>query len=304
MMQLSNTTPIIFGASGLLGGALFCHFKKQYPGTIGTYASRPDSQLYEYKFNNTDLGSLPLQPSTRYYAIICSSLTNIGFINANPVETAQVNVDGTIRLIKQLTERAIPILFVSSDNVFTGNTGGYTDDSEAPPVSEYGRQKRAVEQALMALTQGQACIVRLAKIIGDLPNDGTILNDIIRQLFSEEPVKAASDLIFNPTYIGDIVTAIEWLIQKGHSGTFHFCNPEAVSRYELAQRLAERFAISPNKIIEIKFRELDPTGKRPLNTTMLNSHCFQDFSFTTIHSCIEQLHESIAKEKVETDSKY
>lgn len=297
-------TPIIFGASGLLGGALFSYFKKQYPGTIGTYASRPDSQLYEYKFNNTDLGSLPLQPSTRYYAIICSSLTNIGYINANPVETAQVNVDGTIRLIKQLSERAIPILFVSSDNVFTGNTGGYTDDSEAPPVSEYGRQKRAVEQALLALTQGQASILRLAKIIGDSLSDGTILHDIIRQLTADGPVKAASDLIFNPTYIGDIVTAIEWLIQTGHSGTFNFCNPEIISRYELTLRLADRFAISRDKIIEIKFRELDPSGKRPLNTTMQNSHCFQNFSFTSIHSCIEQLHESMANAKVDPNNKY
>lgn len=288
MATTPSITPIIFGASGLLGGALFRHFKPRVPGTIGTYATTPDPQLTEYKFNHTDLASLPLDPATRYYAIICSSLTNIGYINANPVETAHINVDGTIQLIKQLTERSIPILFVSSDNVFTGSTGGYADNSDAPPVSEYGRQKRAVEQALMVMTQGQAAIIRLAKIIGNSATDGTILNDIIRQLNAEGPVKAASDLIFNPTYIDDIVKAIDWLMQSGHTGTVNFCNPEVVSRYELALLLADQFSVRRDKITEIKFRELDPSGKRPLNTTMQNSACFHDFVFTTVRTCIAQ----------------
>ena len=288
MAKTPSITPIIFGASGLLGSALFRRFKQLYPGTIGTYANHPNPELVEYKFNQTDLASLPLEPATRYYAIICSSLTNIGFINANPVETAQINVDGTIELIRQLTERAIPILFVSSDNVFTGNSGGYSDDSDAPAVSEYGRQKRAVEQVLMTLTQGQAAIIRLAKIIGDSPTDGTILNDIIRQLKADSPVKAASDLIFNPTFVGDIVAAIATLLSTGTMGTFNFCNPEIVSRYQLTVRLADRFAVSHDKITEIKFSDLDPSGKRPLNTTMLNSACFAAFTFTSIADCIEQ----------------
>lgn len=279
-------TPIIFGASGLLGGALFRHFKQQYPGTIGTYANHPSATLCEYKLNQSDLSNLPLCHSTSYCAIICSSLTNISFINAHPLDTAIINVTGSIRLITQLSTLKIPILFVSSDNVFAGTTGGYTDQSETTPVSEYGRQKLMVERALMEITAGQATIVRLSKIIGNSITDGTILNDIIRQLQSGDLVKAASDLRFNPTFIDDIVRAVDELVQSRSRGTFNFCNPQAVSRYELALLLADIFKTPRHQIAEIKFSELDPSGKRPLNTTMINSAYFQHFTFTSLEQCL------------------
>lgn len=287
-MQRDEFTPIIFGASGLLGTALYNYFSPLDPQTIGTYARESRRGLLPFQLNKTPLSALPLQSNRHYHAIICAAITNINYINTHPDETALVNVQGTLKLIAQLTERGIPITFISSDNVFRGDVGGYSDCSVPQPVSVYGQQKRTVEQALMQQTDGQCSIIRLSKIIGVAGRDNSILNDITRQLLGKAPVKAAADLIFNPTALADIVQAVGLIMRHQYTGYLNFCNPEAVSRYQLALRLADALAISADHIIKINFRELAPSGQRPLNTSMYHSACFADFAFTHIDNCIRQ----------------
>ncbi|ALU44772.1 sugar nucleotide-binding protein [Pseudoalteromonas rubra] len=286
MAEDQQLTPIIFGASGLLGSHLYRHFVSTRPNSIGTYGHNPQPGMQQFQLQEHTLSDLTLDTSCQYIAIICASLTNIGAINAEPEKAAQVNVEATLALIKALHQQQIPIIFVSSDNVFTGDTGGYTDDSLAPAVSEYGKQKRCVENALMSLTEGQACILRLAKIIGSPGADGTILNDIAGQINAGVPVKAATDLIFNPTDIKDIVRAVDMLVALNAKGLFNFCNPQSFSRYDLAQMMASALR-SDTPLQAIRFSDLDPSGKRPLNTTMINSARFSEFNFTSVQTCIE-----------------
>lgn len=280
-------TPIIFGASGLLGSSLYKHFLSSNLAPIGTYRQSKKNDLVYFDLAQSQLKDLYLKPNINYYAIICASLTNISYINENPEQTARVNVDATLDLIHSLHNLSIPILFISSDNIFSGKDGNYSDQCIADPISEYGKQKNRVEQALNELTQGQCIILRLAKIIGDNVNDGSILNDIASQLQSSKEVKAASDLIFNPTALSDIIRAIELLINKEAHGTFNFCNPELFSRLDLTNILAKQLEINQSKIQPILFSEIDKSGKRPLNTSMINSSIFNDFTFMNLHECIQ-----------------
>ncbi|MDK1285609.1 sugar nucleotide-binding protein [Pseudoalteromonas umbrosa] len=288
MEKTQQLTPIIFGASGLLGGHLFEHFYTKDKHTIGTYSSNEKAQLTKFDLVEDHLDILKLQTSHKYVAIICASLTNIGYINSNPDESFAINVSATENLIRSLYDKQIPIIFISSDNVFPGRTGGYADNNQEAPVSEYGVQKRELESRLMDITHGNSCILRLAKIIGEAGQDGTILNDIVKQLKSGNEVKAASDLIFNPTAISDIVSAVEKLISERRKGTYNFCNPQIFSRLDLTNMLASSLDIGNSHITDIKFSELDNSGKRPLNTTMINSTIFDDFKFTDVETCIQK----------------
>ncbi|KZN70572.1 sugar nucleotide-binding protein [Pseudoalteromonas luteoviolacea] len=288
MEKAQQLTPIIFGASGLLGGHLYQHFCTQNPNTVGTYGKHPTAGLQYFDLESSSLTDLQLDGNQKYTAIICASLTNIAQINAEPEQTAGINVHATCRLITSLHSRQIPILFISTDNVFPGTRGNYYDDNNEAAVSEYGIQKRKTESQLMSITGGAACVLRLAKIIGNSPGDGTLLNDIANQLHSGEVVRAASDLIFNPTAIEDIVSAIDYLIQHGTQGIYNFCNPESYSRLDLTRLMAKALDKGASKIEPILFSEIDPSGKRPLNTSMVNSELFAGFSFKSIHTCIEE----------------
>ncbi|TMO44825.1 dTDP-4-dehydrorhamnose reductase [Pseudoalteromonas sp. S4389] len=286
MEKTQRLTPIIFGASGLLGRHLFNYFSTQDPDTIGTYNNSPSADLQHFNLIESPFEQLQLNSGNNYIAIICASLTNISYINANPELAAITNITGTTKLIHELNQRNIPIIFISSDNVFSGEYGNYFDYSPMEPVSEYGKQKKTIELELQKATSGTSCILRLAKIIGNNHNDGTILNDIVSQLQSNQSVKAAKDLIFNPTAIDDIVIAIEMLITTKAQGIFNFCNPERFNRFELACLLAKKLNINPKIIQPILFSDIDKSGKRPLNTSMNNSTIFDGFAFQSVESCI------------------
>ncbi|WP_394191926.1 SDR family oxidoreductase [Pseudoalteromonas atlantica] len=288
MEKAQQLTPIIFGASGLLGGHLYQHFCTQNPNTIGTYGKHQSAGLQHYDLESSSLDDLQLDGSQDYTAIICASLTNIAQINAEPEQTADVNVHASNRLMTSLHRHQIPILFISTDNVFSGTHGNYYDDNNEAAVSEYGIQKRKNESHLMSITNGAACVLRLTKIIGNSSDDSTLLNDIAKQLHSGEVVRAASDLIFNPTAIEDIVHAVDYLIQHRTQGIYNFCNPDSYSRLELTRLMAKALGKGAGKIEPILFSELDLSGKRPLNTSMVNSELFADFSFKSIHTCIEE----------------
>ena len=286
MAKNSAMTPIIFGASGLLGGYLYDHFTRKDYRTIGTFSANARSGLCHFDFRCSRVDSLPLKSETRYIAILCSAIGNISYINQHPADARAVNVEGTQRVIAELSALKIPVLFISSDNVFSGEQGGYTDRAQAEPVSEYGKQKKEIEDYLQSSYPEQSTTLRIAKIIGNHQADGTILNDIVQQLQSGSIVKAASDLVFNPTAVKDIIRAIEVLLRSEAVGTFNFCNPEPISRLTLTEKVAQALMIPANTIQAIQYADIDPSGKRPLNTTMVNSSCFQAFSFTSLQRSI------------------
>jgi len=285
MEKVEALSPIVFGASGLLGGYLFRTIKRRYPGVIGTYHNNKSVGLRAFDFKSSELSQLNLRRGERYYAIVCSAITSISQINEDPAAAALVNVVGTLRLIEQLKNYGIPVLFISSDNVFSGKQGGYLDGSVAEPVSEYGRQKREVERVLLDYDDG-ACVLRLAKIMGDKPNDATILNDIAGQLLSGQLVRAARDLIFNPTAVEDIAQAVLEVLRRRITGVRNLCNPQHYSRLVLTYAVAEALGLDDERIQPVSFSDIDPSGKRPLNTTMINSDCFRDFAFKDVDACI------------------
>lgn len=281
-------TPIIIGASGLVGGYLFEHFKKQDSATIGTFGQCAKADMVQFSLHTSRMSDLPLQADKSYVAIICAAVTNIKYINDNPDEAEAINVTATVKLMQEFHNAGIPVIYVSSDNVFRGDTGVYRDNSPRHPVSEYGVQKAKAEDQLLALTQGNCTIIRLAKVVGNATDSTSILFDIYKQLNSGDLVRAATDLIFNPTYIGDTVAMFESLLKQQQIGVFNFCNTEVYNRYDLSVLVANALQMPKPNLKAISFLEIDSSGKRPLNTTMINSSIFEDFQFTTIAGCIER----------------
>ena len=281
-------TPLIIGASGLIGSYLFQNFKQIDKATIGTYRRESKPEMVQFDLRCSGLADLPIRPGNDHIAIICAAETNIAYINDNPASSHSTNVKATGKLMREFHQAGIPIIYVSSDNVFRGDTGSYLDTSERLPVSEYGVQKAHAEDLLLEITSGDCAIVRLAKVVGNAKDSTSILYDIYRQLNSGNRVRAATDLIFNPTYIADTVKMFAGLLEHQQKGVFNFCNPEVYSRYDLTILVAEQLAMKQPNVDAISFLEIDASGKRPLNTTMVNSKIFADFKFTTIKQCIEK----------------
>ena len=77
-------------------------------------------------------------------------------------------VDGTLALMRFLAGQGTHAVFLSSSQVFDGETQAPDEQSPTAPKNTYGRQKLAVEQAI-AREGLPVAVLRVAKVLADRP---------------------------------------------------------------------------------------------------------------------------------------
>ncbi len=270
---------IIIGGSGFVGRHLFAKYRETFPDTIGTRFSGTGSGLKPFDLRHPDLQTLPLSGNDPRAVLIASAKPNVGYCTQNPQESHAVNVQGTLELIRQTVQLGLQPIFLSSDYVFDGRTGAYEDDAPTDPGTEYGRQKQAVEKEIPRLTDNYL-ILRLSKIYGTVKGDGTLIDEIASALLAGKEVRAATDQIFSPTHVDDLVNAIVAIQDQGLTGTLNVCAPTAYSRYDVAVAVAVALGLPASRVTPVSLHALPSMADRPLNTSMKNSRLTAEISPT------------------------
>lgn len=257
----------IIGASGFVGRHLFEVCRRTYPDCIGTSFSNSRPGLVPFDIRRPDLRPLRLVENGFKAVLIASAKPNIGYCEQNPAESHAINVSGMLELIRQVIDLGLQPIFLSSDYVFDGKTGGYADDAQTNPSTVYGKQKQAVEQELPRLTDNHL-VIRLSKIYGERKGDNTLLDELASTLLSGKEFRAATNQTFSPTYVDDLVRCILAVQANGLRGTINICNPQPWNRYAVAMAVAEALGITSPKVAAISLHDLPGMGNRPLNTSM------------------------------------
>ena len=204
--------------------------------------------------------------------------------------TDRINVEGTLQVIRQLNEMDILPIFLSSDYVFNGEVGGFSDFDATCPNTEYGRQKAIVEKE-MQIAGKPYIIARLSKVFGLVKNDKTLLDEIAGRLIEGRKFFAAHDQVFSPICVDDMVRAILEIQRHGMRGVINVCSPEVWTRYDLARAIMEALGCQQNLVEKISLDDLDSPTRRPKKTDMVCDRLRIElqFPFTTMAMCLEKL---------------
>ena len=111
--------------------------------------------------------------------------------------------------------------------------------SSTNPTTEYGRQKEIVEKEIPKVTDNYQ-IIRLSKTYGLNKGDGTLLDEIAKNLLSKKKMNLAKDQFFSPTYIKDVVQIIKNIQKQSTSKIVNVAAPIRISRYEVARQLGKQ----------------------------------------------------------------
>jgi dTDP-4-dehydrorhamnose reductase len=218
-----------------------------------------------------DLG-LPFgdwQPPPGIRAVcLCAAVARIADCARDPEGSARVNVAGTLALADCLLGRGIEVLFLSSDKVFDGSRPLVSADAPTCPVSQYGRQKAAVEAALRErMREGAAvAILRLAKVVA--PRMA-----LVRQwhagLAAGRSVRAFYDMMLAPVPVMTVAAAIGQLLAEPARGIFQLSGPRDVAYSDVALRLAGRIGAGPHLVEEVSADSAGlPPGSTARHTTL------------------------------------
>ena len=258
----------IIGANGFIGSHLISKYRSKYPDCIGTSFSNDVKNLLKFDLRNPNIKPLDLERTGHKAVIITSYKPNILYCENEPRKAHEVNVEGMLQLIKNLSQTSLKIIFLSSDYVFDGTQGKYRDDHPRAPNTTYGKLKKIIEDEIKSLTDN-FLVLRLSKMYSLTKGDKTILDEVANLLDQKKEVLAASDQYFNPTFIDDLVKAIIDIQEKDLKGYINVCAPEIWSRFEMHIQLAQIMEKNINLIKKINLYDIPFMKGRPLNTSMV-----------------------------------
>ncbi len=268
----------VFGASGYIGSHLIKKYRSQYPDCIGTTFLSKNKDLTPFDIRNPNLNFLNLEKTGHKAAVIASAKPKISYCEKETSKAYEVNVAGTIQLIKNLSKTSLKIIFLSSDYVFNGNSGKYIDEDETNPLTAYGRHKKTIEDEIKKITNN-FLVLRLSKIYGLKKGDKTILDEAANLLKKGKNVLAADNQYFCPTLIDDLINIIVKIQAKDLKGYLNLCAPETWSRYDMVSLLAQLINQDISLVKKIKLYDLAEMKGRPLNTSMICKRLNQEVEY-------------------------
>ena len=188
-----------------------------------------------------------------------------------------VNVTGVRNLARACAERDIFLVHISTDYVFDGARGDYTEEDEPNPVNFYGRSKLEGEWAVLE-SGCRYLIARTAVLYGTGKNIAeNFATWVIRALHSGETIRVVDDQIGNPTLADDLAAAVHRLLDQQAAGLYHVAGSEPISRYDFARAVAQIFGLDRGEIVRIKTKDFPQRAKRPLNVSLNVSRVHREF---------------------------
>ena len=280
------TMILILGASSFIGRHLFEAYGPAR--AIGTYCRRPVADGRHFDATQMRVADVVPRDAAVSHAVICFAEPRIDACKADRQRSDELNVRAAIAVIDGLLERGITPVFLSSEYVFDGTRGGYTEEDPPHPTTVYGGQKLEVERHLARRTT-DAVILRLAKVLSTDPEDETILSGWFQQLRNGETITAAADQIFSPVEVRDVVSAVEAVIRLRLRGVFHVATPEAWSRLRLLRLLMECLGVegrvTPCRLEDLRFLDHRP---RDLSLNPAKLRGATGLVFTDVRRCCEE----------------
>lgn len=198
-----------------------------------------------------------------------ASLTRGDDCAKNPEMAFLINVEGTRNIVEACKEFDIPLLFVSTNEVFDGEKKYfYTEKDKPNPITVAGKTKLEAEN-IISKNLEKYFIVRTSWLYSKWSRN--FLHVIFNKAKGSEKLEIVEDEISSPTNSIDLALAIKKLIASSKYGLYHLVNEGMSSRLQLAKKAFEFCNMSGVNITPIKLIDFDRPSKPPLFTPLKNT---------------------------------
>ncbi|MEE2876611.1 MAG: NAD(P)-dependent oxidoreductase [Candidatus Neomarinimicrobiota bacterium] len=193
-------------------------------------------------------------------------MTDVDGCETNRQNAWNANVTGTENIVHALRGSYAKIVFVSSDYVFDGSCGPYSEEDNPAPINYYGKTKLAAENSIRGGPQPWV-ILRTNVLYGNsLRSSASFVKWVVDSLTMDKNITVVDDQRNNPTWTAALAEAIKLSIIMDIQEILNYGGAEFMSRFEFAKRIAKVFELNASMIIPIKTSDLNQPASRPLNS--------------------------------------
>ena len=259
---------LITGTSGLLGSKIAEQARKHYE-VIPTYGTKPVFRN-SVKMNITDERNV-LRVFSKFrpdIVVHTAADTDVDKCEVEKEHAWKINAEGTKNIAKICSRMKAKIVYVSTDYVFDGNKGVYTEKEEANPVNYYGLTKLEGEKHVLEICEDHL-IVRTSVLYGWHPWKRNFVKWVIRSLTEKRRVNIVNDHYNSPTLAYNLAEAVLEIVKKDLKGLYHTAGSERINRFGFALKIAETFDLDSSLIRPITMSELKMwVAKRPRDSSL------------------------------------
>lgn len=223
---------LLTGGAGRLGSTL--------RRILGDQASAPSSA--ELDITDRALVEAALEAYRPDAVVNCAAYTDVAKAEAEPDAVFRLNVLGVYELYRACRRNDVRLVQISTDHVFDGERGMYTEDDVPNPIGVYAMTKYLAEQTVLL---GPA-------------------NAALRTSFMKDFTLPAAftDKYFSGDLVDVIAADLALAITAGVAGLWHVAGPR-VSIYDVARKLKPdvgRMRLADNPVNRTGLRYLKDTS--------------------------------------------
>jgi dTDP-4-dehydrorhamnose reductase len=271
MNGLVKNRIIITGANGMLGQRAVEYYSSKENIELLASSVEDKSVIDSADYISCDIKSRDKIKKVIYdycpdFIIHTAAFTNVDLSEKMREDAWKINVKGVEYIAEAARAIDAQIIHISTDYIFDGKNGPYHENDLPNPIGYYGRTKLASENALK-ISGTLFTILRTNVLYGFARNSRPdFVRWVINSLTKKERIRIVKDQINNPTFIDDLVQAINKIIEFKKTGIYNIGGKEFLSRLEFTNRIADYFKLDRNLITPITTEELNQPARRPLKS--------------------------------------
>jgi dTDP-4-dehydrorhamnose reductase len=267
---------LITGFNGFVAGSVIAHAKGKWEihgiDLAGSPANDPD--IFYHTLDLLDEAKLTdlfrkIAPDAVIHA---AAMANIDVCQNNQEKAEKVNIGITKVIAGLCRETGAKIIFCSTDTVFDGKKGNYTEADLPNAVNFYAETKIKAEQIVLSASDKNV-VTRLSLVMG-LPVMGqgnSFLADTIEKLKKGLQVPFPANEIRTPLDVITLGKALVELAGNQFGGIVHLAGNTKINRYEMARQIAATLGYSPDLIQSTDSNAMEGRAPRPNDASLDNS---------------------------------
>ena len=206
--------------------------------------------------------------------INCAAETNVDRCEGNHELAYKLNRDAAANVAMAAKDVGAKLIHISTDAVFDGNKGDYSEEDSPAPINVYGMSKLEGECAVLEIYPA-ALILRTNFVGLAIKQKKGLAAWFLENLLAERTCGGFSDVLFSPVLVDELADLLLDLVSSKAHGVFHAGGIDCLSKLDFGRKLARCFGLNPDLIIPTSVADARLPALRP-RKICLNSNKLRD----------------------------
>jgi len=280
-------TILITGANGLLGQKLVeLLVQESSVDLIATAKGEnrlPNAAGYRYvslDITHADEINTVFDQYQPNVVIHTAAMTNVDTCESDQAGCEVLNVTAVSYLIDACQKHDTFLCHLSTDFIFDGEEGPYTEDAIPNPISIYGESKLRAEKLIEAssIRWAIARTVLVFGIVSDMSRTNIILW-VKKSLEEGKQINVVTDQFRTPTLAEDLAIGCWLIAQKEAEGIFNISGSDFLTPYEMAIKTATFYGLPTELIKQADSSTFSQPAKRPPRTGFILDKAIRELGY-------------------------